>query len=51
LLVGTPQTIEDLELAGHMKEVFLDSDTKVEGIGGVPSEIESTSPRSRRGTG
>ncbi|MFM1991942.1 MAG: hypothetical protein RJA99_4899 [Pseudomonadota bacterium] len=41
LLVDRPQTIEDLKFANYMKEVFLDSDTKVACISGAPSEIES----------
>jgi predicted TIM-barrel fold metal-dependent hydrolase len=41
LLVEKPQTIEDLKFANYMKEVFLDSDTKVACISGAPSEIES----------
>jgi predicted TIM-barrel fold metal-dependent hydrolase len=39
LLAGKPQTIEDLKFANYMKEVFLDSDTKVACISGAPSEL------------
>jgi predicted TIM-barrel fold metal-dependent hydrolase len=38
-LVERPQTLEDLKFANYMKEVFLDSDTKVACISGAPSEI------------
>jgi predicted TIM-barrel fold metal-dependent hydrolase len=39
MLVNKPQNIEDLKFANYMKEVFLDSDTKVACISGAPSEI------------
>jgi predicted TIM-barrel fold metal-dependent hydrolase len=39
MLVDKPQTLEDLKFANYMKEVFLDSDTKVACISGAPSEI------------
>lgn len=38
-LVERPQTLEDLKFANYMKEIFLDSDTKVACISGAPSEI------------
>jgi predicted TIM-barrel fold metal-dependent hydrolase len=38
-LVDRPQSIEDLKFANYMKEVFLDSDTKVACISGAPSEV------------
>ena len=41
LLAGKPQQIEDLKFANYMKEIFLDSDTKVALISGAPSEIET----------
>ena len=34
-----PQSLEDLKFANYMKEVFLDSDTKVACISGAPSEV------------
>jgi len=37
-LVGKPQTLEDLKFANYLKEIFLDSDTKVACISGAPSE-------------
>ena len=37
-LVGKPQTLEDLKFANYVKEVFLDSDTKIACISGAPSE-------------
>ncbi len=37
-LFDKPQTIEDLKFANYVKEVFLDSDTKVACISGAPSE-------------
>jgi predicted TIM-barrel fold metal-dependent hydrolase len=40
LLAGRPQQIEDLKFANYMKEIFLDSDTKMALISGAPSEIE-----------
>jgi len=39
-LTGKEQTIEDLKYANYMKEVFLDSDTKVALISSAPSDIE-----------
>jgi predicted TIM-barrel fold metal-dependent hydrolase len=38
-LVGKPQTLDDLKFANYVKEVFLDSDTKVAGLSGAPSDI------------
>ena len=38
LLVGKPQTIEDLMFPNYFKEIFLDSDTKVACISGSYSE-------------
>jgi predicted TIM-barrel fold metal-dependent hydrolase len=38
-LVGKPQTLEDLKFANYVKEVFLDSDTKVACLSGAPSDI------------
>jgi predicted TIM-barrel fold metal-dependent hydrolase len=38
-LAGKEQTIEDLMFANYIKEMFLDSDTKVACISGAPSEI------------
>jgi len=38
LLRGRDQTIEDLKYANYLKEIFLDSDTKVACISGSPSE-------------
>jgi predicted TIM-barrel fold metal-dependent hydrolase len=38
-LVGKPQTIGDLKFANYLKEIFLDSDTKVAMISGAPSDI------------
>jgi len=40
LLVGKPQTIEDLMFPNYVKEIFLDSDTKVSCISGSYSEDE-----------
>jgi predicted TIM-barrel fold metal-dependent hydrolase len=40
MLAGRPQQIEDLKFANYMKEIFLDSDTKMALISGAPSEIE-----------
>ena len=37
-LVGKPQKLEDLKFANYLKEIFLDSDTKVACISGAPSE-------------
>ena len=39
-LVDKPQTIDDLKFANYIKEMFLDSDTKVVCISGAPSEIK-----------
>lgn len=39
-LVGREQTIEDLKYDNFMKEIFLDSDTKVALISSAPSDIE-----------
>jgi predicted TIM-barrel fold metal-dependent hydrolase len=38
-LVGKPQTLEDLKFANYVKEIFLDSDTKVAGLSGSPSDV------------
>jgi uncharacterized protein len=38
-LVGKPQTIEELMFPNYVKEIFLDSDTKVALISSAPSEI------------
>jgi predicted TIM-barrel fold metal-dependent hydrolase len=38
LLRGRPQTIEDLKFANYLKEIYLDSDTKIALISGSPSE-------------
>ena len=38
-LVGKEQTIDDLMFANYLKEIYLDSDTKVACISGAPSEI------------
>jgi predicted TIM-barrel fold metal-dependent hydrolase len=38
-LVGKPQTLEDLKFANYVKEIFLDSDTKVAGLSGAPSDV------------
>jgi predicted TIM-barrel fold metal-dependent hydrolase len=37
-IAGRPQTIEDLKFDNYVKEIFLDSDTKVALISGSPSE-------------
>ena len=37
-LVGKPQTLEDLKFANYLKEIYLDSDTKIACISGAPSE-------------
>src|SRR4029453_14157375 len=37
-LAGNPQTLEDLKFANYVKEIFLDSDTKVALISGSGSE-------------
>lgn len=39
-LVGREQTIEDLKYENFMKEIFLDSDTKIALISSAPSDIE-----------
>ena len=38
-LTGKEQTIEDLMFANYIKEMYLDSDTKIACISGAPSEI------------
>jgi predicted TIM-barrel fold metal-dependent hydrolase len=38
-LVDKPQTIDDLKFANYLKEIYLDSDTKVACISGSPSEV------------
>ena len=39
VILGKEQTIEDLMYANWLKEVFMDSDTKVALISGAPSDI------------
>jgi predicted TIM-barrel fold metal-dependent hydrolase len=39
-LAGKEQTIEDLKFANYIKEIFLDSDTKIALISSAPSDIE-----------
>lgn len=39
-LSGKEQTIEDLKYENYMKEIFLDSDTKIALISSAPSDIE-----------
>jgi predicted TIM-barrel fold metal-dependent hydrolase len=39
-LVGREQSLEDLKYENYMKEIFLDSDTKIALISSAPSEIE-----------
>jgi uncharacterized protein len=38
-LVDKPQTIEDLKFANYIKEIFMDSDTKVSCLSGAPSDV------------
>jgi predicted TIM-barrel fold metal-dependent hydrolase len=38
-LAGKPQTIEDLKFENYVKEMYLDSDTKVALISGAPSDV------------
>jgi hypothetical protein len=38
-LVGKPQSIEDLKFDNYLKEVFLDSDTKIAIISSAPSDV------------
>ena len=38
-LAGKPQTLDDLKFANYVKEIFLDSDTKVAGLSGAPSDL------------
>ena len=38
-LAGKEQTIDDLMFANYLKEIYLDSDTKVACISGAPSEV------------
>ena len=38
-LVGKPQTIADLKFDNYLKEIYLDSDTKIAIISSAPSEI------------
>ena len=38
-LAGRPQTIEDLKFDNYIREVFLDSDTKIALISSAPSEL------------
>jgi len=40
-LRGKPQSLDDLKFANYLKEIFLDSDTKVACISGAPSEVEA----------
>jgi uncharacterized protein len=39
-LAGKEQTIEDLKFANYIKEIFLDSDTKIALISSAPSDVE-----------
>jgi predicted TIM-barrel fold metal-dependent hydrolase len=39
-LAGKEQTLEDLKFANYIKEIFLDSDTKIALISSAPSDIE-----------
>jgi len=38
-LVGRPQSLDDLKFANYVKEIFLDSDTKIALISSAPSDI------------
>jgi predicted TIM-barrel fold metal-dependent hydrolase len=38
-LVGKPQTLEDLKFDNYLKEVYLDSDTKIAIISSAPSDV------------
>ena len=38
-LAGKPQTLDDLKFDNYVKEIYLDSDTKVALISGAPSDI------------
>ena len=38
-LVGKPQHIDDLKFSNYLKEIYLDSDTKIACISSAPSEI------------
>jgi predicted TIM-barrel fold metal-dependent hydrolase len=38
-LVGKEQTIDDLMFTNYLKEIYLDSDTKVACVSGAPSEV------------
>ena len=38
-LAGKEQTIDDLMFTNYLKEIYLDSDTKVACISGAPSEV------------
>jgi len=38
-LAGKEQTIDDLMFANYLKEIYLDSDTKVACVSGAPSEV------------
>jgi predicted TIM-barrel fold metal-dependent hydrolase len=38
-LAGKEQTLEDLKFANYVKEIFLDSDTKVALLSGAPSDV------------
>jgi hypothetical protein len=38
-LRGKPQTLDDLKFDNYVKEIFLDSDTKVACISGAPSDV------------
>jgi len=38
-LAGKPQSLDDLKFANYIKEIFLDSDTKVACISGAPSDV------------
>ena len=39
-LAGKPQTLEDLKFDNYMKEIFLDSDTKIALVSSAPSEVK-----------
>ena len=38
-LAGKPQTIEDLKFDNYLKEIYLDSDTKIALISSAPSDV------------
>ena len=39
-LAGRPQSLEDLKFDNYMKEIFLDSDTKIALVSSAPSEVK-----------